>query len=108
MKKIMVLLAMVSLFFLLSCAGSFKDIKVQAEANPKVDLSKYKTYIWGGSAELVLDKEGRWIDPKMDVNAEIRFLVDQEMRKRGFTRVKENADIRVAAAVGVHMDAITI
>lgn len=107
MKKISILL-IVSLFLILSCASGFKDIKTEAEANPKADLSKYKTYVWGGSAQLIMDPENRWVSPKVDVNAELHFLVNQEMRKRGFTEVRSGGDIRVNAAIGVKMDAMAI
>lgn len=108
MKKLLSLLLVLSSLLILSCASSFKDIKIQAETNPKVDWSKYKTYVWGGSAKLIMDPENRWVSPKVDVNAELRFLINQELRKRGFTEVRVDGDFSVTTAIGVKMDAMTI
>ena len=100
------LFTLLILFF--GCSAAFKDIKVDAEANPAIDLTKYKTYMWGGSAELVVDDQGKWVPPEMDVNAELRYLINKELRKMGFTEVAEKPDMIIATAVGVHMDALKI
>ena len=100
-------LFMFTLFaFFLSCSAVYKDIKVEAEKAPHRDLANYKTYIWGGSAQLVLDENGQWASPQMDVNAELRYLVDTELRKKGFTQVGENPELILVATVGVNMDAV--
>jgi len=108
MKKCFLALNVFLLMVFFGCSAAFRDIKVDAEANPDADFSEYKTFAWGGSAELVVDEEGRWVAPKMDLNAEIRYLVNSELRKRGFTEVNENPDMIVAAAIGVHMDAMAM
>ena len=106
MKKLNYLFLITLLGLFLGCSAAYKDIKVKTEKAPHTDLANYKTYMWGGSAQLVLDEKGQWASPKMDVNAELRYWVDTELRKKGFTVVSENPELILVASVGVNMDAV--
>jgi len=85
-----------------------EDIKVEAEADPKVKFSGYKSYAWLGSVGILSDPEGRWKQPEFDVDTEIRFLIDRELRKRGLSETGSKPDMLVAYAMGVDMDALKI
>ena len=84
------------------------DIKIESEADPKVKFSGYKTYAWLGAAGILNDPQGQWEPPKFDADAEIMFLIDQELRKRGMTEVNDSPDMLVAYALGVNMEALKV
>jgi len=90
------------------CATVTKDIKVDAETNPRVDLKSYKTYAWIGSAEIINDPRGQWEPPQLDADAEIRWLIDRELRSRGMTEVNRNPDLLVGFAAGINMEALEL
>lgn len=94
---------------LTGCASVPKsDIKVEAEADPKVDFSGYKTYAWLGSAAIVNDSFGQWEPLSFDADAEIKFLLDRELRNRGMTESTTAPDLIVAFAAGIDMDALEL
>ena len=69
-----------------------KDIKVDAQADPKANFSGYKSYAWLGSAAIVNDAFGQWEPPNFDADAEIKYLIDRELRKRGMSEDSANPD----------------
>ncbi len=106
MKKT-VLLVYLTFIYLAGCANvPVDDITIESEADPKVNFSGYKTYAWLGSAGILHDPQGQWEPPKFDADAEITFLIDQELRKRGMTEVNDNPDMLVAYALGMDMAAL--
>jgi hypothetical protein len=108
MKKI-VLLVCLMIFYLAGCSSvPVDDITVESEADPKVNFSGYKTYAWLGAAGILNDPQGQWEPPQFDADAEITFLIDQALRKRGMTEVNENPDMLVAYALGVDMQALKL
>jgi len=108
MNKYLYMLA--TLVVLLSgCASSVtKDIMVESSSDPKANLAAYKSYAWLGSAAIVFDDKGRWEPPQFDADAEIRFLIDRELRDHGMTQNSVNADLIVAYAAGINMDSMDI
>ena len=85
-----------------------KDIEVDAEADPKANLAGYKTYAWLGSAAILYDPQGRWEPPQFDADAEIKFLIDRELRNRGIKEVAVNPDMIVGYAAGIDMEALQL
>jgi len=85
-----------------------KDIQIEAEADPKANFSGYKSYAWLGSAAIVFDAAGKWEPPQFDADAEIKFLIDRELRKRGMTEDSANPDMLVAYAAGIDMDTLEL
>lgn len=79
------------------------DIKVETETVPGTDLSAYKTYAWLAAAKILNDPAGRWEPPKFDADAEIKWLIDREMRARGISEVTGFPDVFVAFVAGVDM-----
>jgi hypothetical protein len=94
-----------ALLLVTGCATSVtKDISVDTDSDPKTNFSGYKSYAWLGSATIVYDAEGKWEPPSFDADAEIKFLIDRELRKRGMVEDSLNPDMIVIFAAGVDMD----
>ena len=81
-----------------------KDIRTEAQADPKTDFSKYKTYAWLGTAAVINDPYGQWKIPSFDAVAELKYLIDRELRKRGMQESYSNPDLIVLFAAGVDME----
>ena len=106
MKKHFLALSAV-LILLTGCASSVtKDIMIDAEADPKANFTGYTSYTWLGSAAIVYDPEGKWEPPQFDADAEIKFLIDRELRKRGMNEDSVNPDLIVAFAAGIDMSSM--
>ena len=91
------------------CATAItKDIQVDAEADPKANFKGYKSYTWLGSAAVLYDSAGKWEPPQFDADAEIKFLIDRELRKRGMVEDSVSPDMVVAYAAGIDMDTLRI
>ncbi len=80
-----------------------KDINVDAEADPKASFSGFKTYAWFAAAQILHDPEGQWEPRDVDIDAEVQFIINSELRKRGMSEVSNNPDMLVAYAAGVDM-----
>ena len=79
------------------------DIRVEAEADPKASFSGYKTYAWFAAAQILFDPEGQWEPRDVDIDAEVQFIINSELRKRGMSEVSSHPDMLVAYAAGVDM-----
>ena len=109
MKKLILVVIAFGMFILSGCAMTpTDDIKIVAEADPKVNFSGYKSYAWLGTVEVMNDPNGQWKKPGFDVDAEVRFLIDRELRKRGLSESTGRPDMIVAYAMGVNMDALQV
>ncbi len=105
-KKLIIVFALMLL--VTGCASVTKDIKVDTNADPKTNFAGYATYTWLGSAAIVYDPEGKWEPPQFDADAEIRFLIDRELRARGMTESSTNPDLIIAYAAGIDMASLDI
>ena len=85
-----------------------KDIMVDTDADPKVDFKAYTTYAWLGSAAILNDPEGNWEPPEFDADAEIKFLIDRELRKHGMSESSVDPDLIVAFGAGIDMTTMEI
>ena len=107
MKKTHLLIWSLALIFFMGCATvPTKDIKIEAQSDPKANFNGYKTYAWLGAASIINDPHGQWEPPQFDADAEIIFLIDRELRKRGMTENTTNPDLIVAFAAGIDMEAL--
>ncbi len=59
-----------------------------------------------GSAAIVYDPEGKWKPPQFDADAEIKFLIDRELRKHGMTETSTNPDMIVVFGADIDMTSI--
>ena len=98
----------VLMLFVAGCTSVTKDIRVETEADPKTNFSGYSSYSWLGSAAILYDPQGKWEPPQVDADAEIRFLIDRELRARGMTESSANPDLIVAYAAGIDMETLKI
>ncbi len=97
----------IALILFAGCASvPTKDIQVDAQSDPKANFSGYKTYAWLGAAAIVNDPYGQWEPPQFDADAEIMFLIDRELRKRGMSENSADPDMIVVFAAGIDMDAL--
>ncbi len=107
-RKCVLLFATIAML-LSSCASNLtKDIKVEAQADPKANFSGYKTFTWLGSAAIVNDHYGQWEPPAFDADAEIKYLIDRELRKYDMSQNSADPDLIVAFAAGINMDALEL
>lgn len=107
MKKTRLLIGYISLIFIFGCASvPTKDIQIDAQSDPKANFSGYETYAWLGAAAIVNDPYGQWEPPQFDADAEIIFLIDRELRKRGMTEHTTDPDLIVAFAAGIDLEAL--
>lgn len=84
-----------------SCTTLTSDIEVETHANPDVNYNKYKTYAWVGSAQIVFDPIGQWEQPTLDMDEEVRFVINRELRARNINQVESQPDLLVGFAAGV-------
>jgi len=106
MNKVTILI--ITGFMLVSGCSSIptKDIVIDTQADPKANFSGYKSYAWLGAAAIVNDPYGQWEPPAFDADAEIKYLIDRELRKRGISQNSVNPDMTVAFAAGIDMNAL--
>jgi len=109
MKKNIFYLLLFSFSLLAACSTTpTDDIKIEAAADEDVNFSSYKSYAWAGAVGILKDPEGKWKQPKFDIDKEIEFLMDREFRKLGLTETSGNPDMLVAYALGVDMSALKL
>ncbi|MHC4957665.1 MAG: DUF4136 domain-containing protein [Planctomycetota bacterium] len=96
-------LVVVPLLFSACASVPTGDIEFEAEADPKARFQGYKSYTWLLKAAALRDPEGRWKPPGFDADAEIKFLIDRELRGRGMSENSAKPDLFVAFAIGVDM-----
>jgi hypothetical protein len=106
MKKYLFALV-TTLLLLAGCASTAtQDIMVETDVDPKANISGYTSYAWLGAAAIVFDDKGQWEPPQFDADAEIKFLIDRELREHGMTEDSANPDLIVAYAAGIDMDSM--
>jgi PBP1b-binding outer membrane lipoprotein LpoB len=107
MKRNYLSVFIIALMLFVGCASvQTKDIQVDAQSDPKANFSGYKTYAWSGAAAIVNDPYGQWEPPQFDADAEIMFLINRELRKRGMSENTADPDLVIAFAAGIDMEAL--
>jgi hypothetical protein len=91
------------------CAtGPTGDIKVDAQSAAGFTLAGYKTYAWLATARIIDDPDGNWAPPQFDADAEIKRLIEREMRARSISEVALFPDVFVGFAAGVDMQRLEL
>lgn len=107
MPKAIKTISFILVILLGSCASvPTSDINIDAESDPKANFSGFKTYAWFAAAQIVFDPEGQWEPRDVDIDAEVQFIINSELRKRGVSEVSSNPDMLVAYAAGVDMTSL--
>jgi hypothetical protein len=108
MKKV-TLLIITGLMLMAGCSSvPTKDIEINVLGDSKPDISRYETYGWQVNAAILNDTYGQWEPPAFDADAEVKYLIDRELRKRGMSENSANPDLIVAFAAGINMDALQL
>jgi hypothetical protein len=68
------------------------EIKVKTLVDPKSSLSGYKSYAWAEQDNAIKDPNQTWVPLNFDINQELQFLTDQELRGRGMEFAAETAE----------------
>jgi hypothetical protein len=100
-RTLFILATFITISVTSSCATLTSDIEVESHANPDVNYDSYKTYAWAGSAQIVFDPVGQWEQPTLDMDEEVRFVINRELRNRSINQVDRNPDLFVAFAAGI-------
>jgi hypothetical protein len=109
MKINCVFVLAMTLLLLSGCSSiPTKDIELNAQADPKANFEGYKSYAWLGAAAIVNDPHGQWEPPAFDADAEIKYLIDRELRKRGLFENSADPDMYIAFAAGIDMEALEL
>jgi len=105
-----IIVAVFTAFLISGCASTTltKDIDVDTQAAPGVDINKFRSYAWIATAQILNDPQGQWEPRDFDADAEIQFLIDRELRKRGVSQIDRDPDILVAYIAGVDMAALEL
>jgi hypothetical protein len=92
-----------------SCAGvPTDDIELDAQGAPGFEIGQYSSYAWLGSAQIVNDPQGEWEPDGFDADAEVRFLIDRELRQRGMIEVVRKPDLLVGFLAGIDMESLDL
>ena len=108
MKNIILLITFVMMLLAGCSSVPTKDITIETQADPKINFDGYTSYTWAGSAAVLRDPTGQWEPPAYDADAEIKHLIDRELRKKGMTERSTNPDLIAAFAVGVDTQALKL
>jgi hypothetical protein len=68
------------------------EIKVKTLVDPKSKLSGYKSYAWAEQDNAIKDPNQAWVPLNFDINQELQFLTDKELRGRGLEFAAETAE----------------
>ncbi len=79
--------------------------RIEAVLDPKTDMTGYKSYAWAPGLAALKDPEGKWSSVGFDMDSEIRFLIDQELRKQGMSFAEASPDAVITYALVINMDA---
>lgn len=80
-----------------------RDIEVNTESNPLVNLATRKTYAWIGSAEVINDPYGNWEPPNLDADRELRILLHRELSSKGLQEDRYKPDLLLIFGAGIDM-----
>lgn len=109
MKSVCAILMICATVLLYGCSSvPTKDIRFGIQSDPKTNFSGYETYAWLGAAAILNDAHGQWEPAAFDADAEIKFLIDRELRERGMSESSVTPDMIVAYAAGINMDALEL
>ncbi|QDU72022.1 DUF4136 domain-containing protein [Mucisphaera calidilacus] len=82
------------------------DIQIQTETNPRVNLSGYSTYAWGGAAAALHDPDDMWTPPGYDVGRVSVMLIEKQLTDLGLTKASQDPDMLIFFAIGVDMKSL--
>ena len=84
--------------------SDISDIDFIHEVHPRFDLGNYGSYDWVASTNLIYDPQGKWEPPEFDLDDEIRFLIDTELRSHGLIQSSNGPDLLASFNIAIQMD----
>lgn len=99
-------IAIFSLFTLSACSSVTKDIQIETQAAPKTSFDGYQSYAWLASSEIMYDPLGQWEPRGLDIDSEVRFVINDNLRDRGLIEVVDKPDMYIVFGAGVDMTAL--
>ena len=82
MKRHYLLIFALVLTLIAGCSSvPTKDIQIDAQTDPKANMSGYNTYAWLATAAILNDPNGQWEPLQFDADSEVKFLIDGELRE---------------------------
>lgn len=77
---------------------------IEATQDPKTKIDGYKSYAWAPGMGALNDPKGKWIPAGFDMDSEVRFLIDQELRSRGMSFAGASPDAIITYSLIIDMD----
>lgn len=97
-----------SVVVLLSISGCVavptSDMKFEAQSDPRVDFSAYKSFGWLSVSQSLNDPDKKLAAPKFDAIEEIKILVEKELQTKGMLKETVNPDVYIGLELGINMD----
>lgn len=93
---------------LFSGCVSTSDIQVESIKSEKANLNGYKSYQIVDGSGVIHDSKEIWIPDNLDVNVEIKQMINTQLAKKGKIPVTKNPDFYVVYLAGGDMDALEI
>lgn len=101
-------LVLLSSLLISGCASTvdpdIADIDLITEVHPEFNLLNYGSYAWQGNASLVYDPNGSWEPPAYDMDDEIRFVIDTQLREHGLIQAASSPDLLASFAIAIQME----
>lgn len=88
-----------------ACSTTGSDIKAESVVDPKVDLAGYTSVAWLAAGQALSDPNGEWVRRGFDIDSEVRFQIEKQLRDRGLSIVTRDPDAYLAYLLLVNMDA---
>lgn len=108
MRILSTVVTVIMMFSIVSCGSMMsssltEDFRFETESDPKANFSGYKSYMWIGSSAIMNDPYGQWEPTGFDADAEIKFLINRELRSKGMTEAARQPDVLIGYAAGINM-----
>jgi hypothetical protein len=84
---------------------ALEGIEVSSKTDEKANMSGFKSYSWIAVGAVLNDPEGKWQPPGFKAGEEIKNLIDDQMKDKGYTLKGDGADLGAAFFLGLDMAA---
>jgi len=108
MRKLCFILIIVAVSTLSACVRVTNDIRVEARTDPMVSLNNYKTYAWLDSANIAYEPHGKWEPQQLDIDAQLKFLINLQLRELNLIQVKTDPDLYITFSLGMEIENLEI
>ncbi|QIZ75610.1 DUF4136 domain-containing protein [Ferrimonas lipolytica] len=105
MKNLIKAVLLIGAVALSGCASTslHQDIKTKSATAQDANLASYSSYKWVLGKTALHDYNKQWKKRNYDLDSELRFLINKELRERGLKENKFAAELGVVYSIGVDM-----